>query len=405
MMRALFTISLFELFVGGGGRFTAVGPVSLRMVLFAACLCATLVAVLFPKRRSEGVLLAMLLVLAYLLVHIFGLAVGAFHGNDATQMLTEFQQSLYWLAAPFFAFMIQSENDAWRYARLVQIAGVTLSCVYIAVLLGLISGLLPLSLIKTLIAPGGEISFRAEEFFIYKGFIYLGISTVFFVAIRGRYWVPLATLTAVAMVLAFTRGFVISASAAILLLLCIQGRWRTAIPALLAAGLAAFFVWIYQPSDRVDVTARQDVSTNQRLEDMSYMIYHVKPTTLVFGEGYGSLINNRHAIENTFLWALWKLGTAGLLFWITPLALCVYYYMKIPDWRTNKLANAYLFGTVLIYVQSTTNPFLNNPIGLGFVMLAIFSLRVLSRLQGVPQLTVEDARQASRSRDYLEKSS
>ena len=383
MMRALFTISLFELFVGGGGRFTAVGPVSLRMVLFAACLCATLVAILFPKRRSDGVLLAMFLVLVYLLVHIFGLVVGAFYGNDAPQMLTEFQQSLYWLAAPFFALMIQSERDVRQCARLVQIAGVTLSCVYIAILLALISGLLPLSLIRTLIVPGGEISFRSEEFFIYKGFIYLGMSTVFFVAIRGRFWVLFATLTTVAMVLAFTRGFVISASAAILLLLCVQGRWRAAIPALLAVGLAAFFVWIYQPSDRTDVTARQDFSTNQRLEDMSYMFYHVKPTTFIFGEGYGSLINNRYAIENTFLWALWKLGTAGLLFWMIPLAVCIYYYMKIPDWRTNGLANAYMFGTVLIYVQSITNPFLNNPIGLGFVLLAIFSLRVLSRSSSI----------------------
>jgi len=379
MMRALFTISLFELFVGGGGRLTAVGPVSLRMVLFAACLCAMAVAILFPKRRSDGVLLAMLLVLAYLLVHISGLVVGAFYGNDAPQMLTEFQQSLYWLAAPFFAFMIQSERDVRRYARLVQIAGVTLSCAYIAILIGLISGLVPLSLIRTLIPSGGEISFRSGEFFIYKGFIYLGISTVFFVAIRGNFWVPLATLTAAAMVLAFTRGFVISTSAAVLLLLCVQGRWRSAIPAVLATGLAAFFVWIYQPSDRVDSTARQDISTNQRLEDMSYMFYHVKPTTLVFGQGYGSLINNRYAIENTYLWVLWKLGTAGLLFWMFPLGACVYYYLKIPDWRTNRLANAYLFGTVLIYVQSITNPFLSNPIGLGFVMLAIFSLRILSR--------------------------
>ena len=53
MMRALFTISLLELFIGGGGRLTAVGPVSLRMVLFAACLCATLVATIIPASAQR----------------------------------------------------------------------------------------------------------------------------------------------------------------------------------------------------------------------------------------------------------------------------------------------------------------------------------------------------------------
>jgi hypothetical protein len=381
MMRWLFAIFLFELFVGGGGRFTALGAVSLRMLLFAGCIAATIVALLFPRRSSNGLLLALGLVLVYLLVHVFGLVVGAIHGNDPVRMLTEFQQSAFWLAAPFFALMIQTERDVERYARLVQIAGVTLSLVYIAMLAGLVSGLLPLSLVRALIAKSGEISFRSSEFFIYKGFLYLGIATVFFAAIRGKYWVPLAALTAIAMVLTFTRGFVISASVSILLLLCLQGRWNTAIPALVGTAVAAFFVWIYQTADRADVSARLDASTNQRIEDMTFMFYNVRPSTLLFGEGYGSLINNRYAIENVFLWAPWKLGVVGLSFWLTPLVICIHFYLKVADWRTNKFANAYLFGTILVYVQSLTNPFLNNPIGLAFVLLALFSLRILSQRQ------------------------
>jgi hypothetical protein len=379
MMRALFTVSLLELFIGGGGRLTAIGPVSLRMVLFAFCLCATLIAILFPRRRSDGVLLAMTLVLIYLLVHVASLVVGAINGSNASQMLTEFQQSLYWLAAPFFALMVQSEDDVRRYARIVQIAGVTLACVYLAILTGLITGVLSLRLIRSIISPSGEVAFRSGEFFIYKGFVYMGIAIVFFVAIRGKYWIPLATLAAFAMVFTFTRGFVISASAAVLMMLCFQGRWRAAVPALTLIAAAAFLVWIYLPSTDTEVLGKHDSSTNQRLEDMTYMFYHARPTTFLFGEGYGSLINNRFGIENTFLWALWKLGTIGLLFWMIPISLCIYYYSKIPDRRTNPLANAYLFGTVLVYVQTGTNPFLNNPIGLSFVMLAIFSLRILAR--------------------------
>jgi hypothetical protein len=379
MMRALFTISLLELFMGGGGRLMAVGPVSLRMVLFAACLAATLVAILFPRRRSDGVLLAMLLVLIYLLVHVGALVVGAIQSNDPGQLPSEFQQALYWLAAPFFALMIQSEEDVQRYARLAQGAGVALACAYLVILVGLISGALPLGLVRTVLARGGEISFRSGEFFVYKGFSYLGISIVFLVAIRGKYWGLLATLIAFAIALTFTRGYILSTSVGVLLMLCVQRRWRVAVPAMLLVAAAAAFVLIYLPSVDSNALTSRDQSTNQRLQDMIYMVYHARATTFLVGEGYGSMIDARFNIENTFLWALWKLGTIGLIFWMIPISLCVYYYNKIPNSRADPLANAYLFGTVVVYVQTSTNPLLNNPIGLSFVMLAIFSLRMLSR--------------------------
>lgn len=378
-MRALFTVSLLELFLGGGGRLTAVGPVSLRMVLFAACLCATLVAILFPRRRSDGLRLAMLVVLIYLLVHVAGLVVGAINGSAPSQMFSEFQQSLFWLAAPFFALMLQSEPDVQRASRLVQIAGVALAGIYIAVLIGLLVGIIHLAWLRAIIGPSQEVRFRSGEFFTYKGFLYLGISIVFLVAVRGKYWLRLLMLVSVALALTFTRGLVISTSAAVLMMLCVQGRWRSAIPALVLVASAAFLVWVYLPSTDAKIGGNFDTSTNQRLEDLNYMIDHVTPSTLLVGEGFGSLINNRFGIENTFLWALWKLGVLGLLFWLLPLSLCVYYYWKIPQRRANPLANAYLFGTILVYVQTAANPFLNNPIGLSFVMLSIFSLRILSR--------------------------
>jgi hypothetical protein len=357
------------------------------MVLFVVCLAATLVAILFPRRRADGVLLAMLLVLIYLLVHVAGLVVGAIQNTDASEMQPEFQQSLFWLAAPFFALMIQSEEDVRRYTKLLQGAGIAMASGYLLVLAGLISGLISTSLVRAVLSRGGETSFRSGEFFIYKGFLYLGISIVFFVAIRGKYWAMLATLVSVAMALTFTRGFIVSTSAGVLLMLCVQGRWRVVAPAMVLAGATAFLIWVYLPSVDSSLLANRGQSTNQRLEDMNYMLYHIRANTFLFGEGYGSLINNRFNIENTFMWALWKLGTIGLIFWMIPLFLSIYYYTKIPNPRSNPLANAYLFGTVAVYVQSATNPLLSNPIGLSFAMLSIFSLRVLSRGQ---QNSVED---------------
>jgi hypothetical protein len=378
-MRALFAIALFELLLGGGGHVTAVGPVSLRMVLFAGCIAATLISMLFPRRRADGVLLAMALVLAYLLIHVGGMLVGAINGGDAVAMFTQFQQSLFWLAAPFFALMIQTEKDVDSCARIVQIAGATLGFFYLTILLALLTGVIHLNVLRPLIAKSGEVVFRSGEFFVYKGFLYLGVAIIFFVGIRGKYWAPLALVTGLALVATLTRGFVLSTSLSLVLMLAVQKRWRTVIPALVLAAAAAFFVWEYLPSLDTAQSQRQGSSTDQRVEDMAYLANHATIKTLIVGEGYGAQINNRPMIENTFLWVLWSFGIVGLLFWMTPLALCVYYYCKIPDAYLHPAASAYLFGTVLVYLQTATNPYLNNPIGLSYVLLALFSLRVLSR--------------------------
>jgi hypothetical protein len=171
---------------------------------------------------------------------------------------------------------------------------------------------------------------------------------------------------------------------AVFALLCAQGRWRAALPALLLMGAAAFFVLVYLPSADETVGGRYESSTNQRLEDMQYMADNADAKTIIIGEGYASLINNRYQIENTFLWAVWKLGVIGLVFWFVPFLLSLFYYFRIPDRRSNATANAFMFGVVLVYVQTATNPFLNNPIGLSFVLVALFSLRVLARIVREP---------------------
>lgn len=379
MMRFLFTISLIELLVGGGGRLTAIGPISLRMVLFATCLGATLVAILFPRRRSEGLNLALCLVLAFLLVQFLGLLNGGLNGEQLKQILAEFQQALYWLAAPFFALMLQTRSDVERCARIVTRSGIALAIIYLLIVASLITGIISFGMVSAVVRDSGEITVRSGEFFVYKGFLYLCVAIVFLIALRPRRALIPLVLLFTAMVLTFTRGFVVSTSVAVLLMLIAQRRWPAAISTMLVATAAAAFIWVYLPSSDTAVADKYQTSSGQRVEDMLYIAYNLDPGSLLFGHGFGSLINNRFLIENTYLWALWKLGLLGVAFWMSPLILCLLYYHRIEGRSRNRLANAYLFGTILVYLQTALNPFLNNPIGLSFVLLSIFSLRVLSR--------------------------
>ena len=379
MIDALFMLTLAEAFIGGGGRLVQIGPVTLRMVLFASCLLIGGIAILFRLRRMDGQRLAFVLVLLYLLVHVFGLLVGEMHAADAGDMISEFQQSLYWLAAPFFAFVLQSPKMVHRASLVVRFSGIFLSLGYFVILALLVFGRLSIIQILPLLHDSGEVVIRADHFLFYKGFLYLGISIVFFVAIRGRFWVLMTTIASVALVLTLTRGFLLSTSVAVLMMLAAQGRRMVTAVALVVVIMASFVVLIYVPSLDQTFSQGRSESNNQRTHDFFAVVDNLTPTSVIIGDGYGAALDDRQFIENTLLWAIWKLGVFGAVFWTMPLCLCAYFYLRIPDRKHHRTAAAYFFGTVLVYIETLTNPYLNNPIGLSFVLVALFSLRTLAR--------------------------
>lgn len=386
-METLFTVSLLELFIGGGGRLLEVGPVTVRMILFAACVCAGLIVAIFHPRKGDGVPLAIGLVGAYLLVQVTGLLIGTLNGHDFENAKLEMRQSLYWLAAPFLAVVLRSRDMILRAAMLVRVAGVVLAVGYIGVVVALALGAIDYLTLYTTLSATEEFIFRSEGFFFYKGFLYLSISTIFFVAMPNRFSAVLATVVIIALAMTLTRGLVLSTSFAALLMLIVQRRWRLLGVALAAVACVAFFLWGYLPSQDDTLAATREVSNSQRIEDLAYIVDNLRVSSLLLGEGFGALsnINGRLQIENTLLWAFWKLGIVGFLFWLMPLILCLNYFARISRRSPHfSLACAYLFSTVLVYVQTMTNPYLNNPIGLSFVLVALFSLRTLSQTTGLP---------------------
>jgi hypothetical protein len=379
-VETLFTVSLLELFIGGGGRLLEVGPITVRMILFAACLCASVLIAVFRPRRDDGLVLALALVTAYLAVHLTAFWIGAVRGNDLTFARTEMQQSLYWLAAPFLALALRSRRMVLRASVLVRVAGVVLAVGYIAFVTALAAGAIDYQTLYVFLTQSDEFMFRTESYFFYKGFLYLSIGTIFFLALRGwnsAMWLLLLTL---ALAMTLTRGLVLSTGFAALLLLVVQRRWKPLSIAIVAAASVGFFVWGYLPSQQETLDASRDESNSQRVEDFKFIVENLRIRALFLGEGLGALINGRVNIENTFLWAFWRLGFVGLVFWLTPLVICTSYFLRIPRLAADfPLACAFFFSTVVVYVQTMSNPYLNNPIGLSFVIVAVFSLRTLSR--------------------------
>jgi len=389
MMRALYTVTVLELFLGGGGRLLEFGPVTLRMMLFALCICASMVLLVFHKNNDGGVVLLSLgLSVVYMLVHGFGVFNGAVKGADWADLLSDAQPSLYWMLAPFFAIMLGSVSVVRSTATMLCMSGVVLAIMYLISVAGLWSGILEFDKFYQTLDSTGEFFFRGENFFFYKGFLYLAISTVFLMLMKNRLSNIALFLVIVALTLTLTRGFVISTAAAIIFMLFGLRRWKSLAVAFVLTLVSGFFVWFYLPGMSAGFSEQREVSNNVRLDDLSFMLENASASTLIIGEGFGSYINERLNIENSFLWIGWKMGVVGLIFWLFPLVMAFIYYHRIDENDLNyHLGCAFFYSILLVYIQTASNPFLNNPIGLSFVLISLFSLRTLANFSYSREIT------------------
>lgn len=380
MLNFLYSLIAVELFTGGGGRLFELGPVTLRMVLFAAALLVAALVHLRCKDPNKWTSLAVLLVLGFFCAHLPSVLVGLARGASPRDIFTDVSPLLFWLMAPFFALVLRREQMVLRTAALIQWSAVVMALGYLAVFAALTGGGGGVEGFHAWAEKTGEISFRNEHMFFFKGFLYLGIGIVFLVARNVRWQGVWLTAMVVALTLTLTRGFVLATSLASVLLLMAMGRKRALVLALCVTAVVMYAVWVFLPSlDQGDMLAQRGISNSIRVQDLQFMRTHVDLSSLVFGEGMGTYINGRLSIENSYLTILWKMGGVALVFWMMPLGLALHYFRKIQKTSSvYSLACAFFFGLVLVYVQTGSNPYLNNPIGLSFVLMAIFSLRTLA---------------------------
>lgn len=380
MLNFLYSLIAVELFTGGGGRLLELGPVTLRMVLFAAALLAAVFVHLRCKDPNKWTSLPMLLVLEFFCAHLPSVLVGLARGASPRDIFTDVSPLLFWLMAPFFALVLRREHMVRHTAVLIQWSAVLMALGYLAVFAALTGGMGDVDGFHAWAEKTGEISFRNQHMFFYKGFLYLGIGIVFLAA-RGARWQGVWLMAmVVALTLTLTRGFVLATSLASVLLLMVMGRTRALVVALCVIAGVMYAVWVFLPSlDQGYMLAQRGISNSIRVHDLQFMRAHFDLSSLVFGEGMGTYINGRLSIENSYLTILWKMGGVALVFWMMPLGIALHYFRKIQTASSaHSLACAFFFGLILVYVQTGSNPYLNNPIGLSFVLMAIFSLRTLA---------------------------
>ena len=381
--RVIFISVLIELCLGGGGRLTAFGPISLRMILFG--LGITWAGFLLLKGRTIPSRLWKLFFL-FLIILAIGILTAVLNNNFLPSLWEDVKPLLYFLMLPFFGLVIKGKE--------IEIAGKVIkgSSMFMVALFFLFFLLINLGIIPFLsfykaTEKSVEFFYRGELSFFYKGFLFFGIGALFYYFSESKNRYVFISLLVLAIIISVTRGLLFSL--AVTFAIIYLGRsayYKIALSILIAI---AFVIWgnpiISSVSRWVDATKQEESATASpylfgdkdysdagRITQLKEVVDRTSFSSIFIGHGFGQGIPSRPVhMEISYLEIFHKQGILGLVFWGVFAYRLLVLYRKSPP---SLLANAYFFTSLFVFIESATNQYFNNPIGMSILLLSLVSL-------------------------------
>jgi hypothetical protein len=374
---ALMCLVVFEASLFGSGQMLRLGPVTFKMILFALA-----VGYIFTSLAdgdslsygSVGLISSLLVVLsAATLLGLVGHGREEFIYEDVTPLL-------YVLILPFFELTIRSREDLESAIRIIIFSSMVMSFAGMIMLAALGTGMLsPIDLYTAFLRiRGGDFMYDGLTWRIfYKGSLYIGMA-VLILAFRKGLWARIGLfVTFVSLVLTVTRGFIL----ALLFIGLIYAVVRRGRPLaklawgmlILAISSVAVYVTLGLAGDKTESDTVRRVTAHQVLERTDFV-------TAIIGHGFGVGVPERpEHMEIAYMEIFYKQGMLGLG-WYGLLAVVAAFRFRRAFAAGNSIA-AYplLLTVVFVFVESLTNPFIDNPIGLSAILISLAGLRVLAR--------------------------
>jgi len=378
----LLTFVVVELALGGGGRLLQIGPLTLRMMLFAVALTWVLVNLLWGTRLNADICV---LTVWYAILLLFGCVVGLASGADLSSVGEDVKPLSYFFMLPFFAMAIREVRDIRRVMAILRWCGLILALFYLLVLLAQVAGLLtPMALYLGFASlgpvKGQEFMSRVDPtaapvlFFVYKGFLFLCVGVVLW-ARQKRAGILGLLICAAAVLLTVVRGYLLALGAAFLVyVVFFQKRaWLKAVGVIVLV-LATIGTMEFLGSER----SSRDVSRSDRVRILTLDQVENRQTVraAIIGHGLGIGVPVRpHGMEISYVQIYHQQGLIGLAFgfiallWITVDTVAICRRGSSPD------AVALYITAVTVLVESGTNPTINNPIGMSVLMIALVAIQ------------------------------
>jgi hypothetical protein len=411
----LLLVSLTELFIGGGGRFFNLGPLTLRMWLFGITQVVVWWHIFKGIYKPGKDLLA--LVVVFFGVTALGALNGYLSGAPVGLILTDVKPLLYWLNLLFYGMVIIGQREVDLVKACLKWNATILAVVYLLLLL-----LIRLEVVHgfsfyRLTLSSEELSFRGSLGFFYKGFIFLPIGIFYWLqekTYRKYFWVFVIYL---AILLTFTRGFwLIIFAIHLVYTLFFNSRNVVSWLAVVLMITSLFSVGVYVA--QVDQQNFPELMYFQQESVKRYQAKDLKPwqrqlsnkfsqgfearessiidriiqlgevqdalsvKSVLIGNGLGKGIPSRPIhFEISYLEVFHKQGLLGLALWAWLFWLLLKRFMTAIGSRLREKtlfhedAFVLLVTALFMFGISWLNPFINSPMGLGVLAIALVSLK------------------------------
>jgi len=401
--KLLLYLMLLELSIGGGGRFLAIGPISLRMVFFAFAIILFMVQVY----RRPKILDRQILVLLLLFTATIGLAtlIGYFNDADKKLIFQDIKPLAFFYILPFFHINIRVEDDVKVIRKIIKFSAVFLAISYFMLLFSLHSGIIEFLDFYHAVIASEEFFFRGEVALFYKGFLFLCVGIFFFWREKKSRSAIMLILLVLAMLLTFTRGFILAISLSFMVYYgLIQRRILLLFLYSLIAVFSIFFgtaafskisdFIIYlkpdyqtqfmvdesgQPLEGVTVFGNKGYSDEVRISTLEEVVARIDFVSLFIGHGFGIGVPTREIhMEIAYLEIFHKQGLTGLLFWAFLFYLLVRFFREAVKNGYKENALPFFMAAIFVIFQSGVNQYINNPIGMSMVLISLVVLKKFS---------------------------
>lgn len=357
----------------GSGQLIRIGQITIRMILFSICLIISSLFII--KYRPIFTKIDINLICAYTLYIIYGFSIGLINGANFSNLLEDVKPFSFFFIFPFLLIFsnnyraIRFINESLCYLPLLM------AIVYIGYLVIIkMLGIITFGETYDMTENQSDFMFRGKtgEFF-YKGFIYLTIGLIFWISKKKL--IPILIIS-IAILYTLTRGFYIISFIGIFIYYYSKSSQHKKIAIIFTALLSLFVIFIIYKNLQLE---DRDSGDQIRIITFQQVANSITLISSFVGHGFGIGVDIRPIhMENSYLEIFHKTGIIGLIFWFYVLYTIIQYYTKVPHKSTPLI---YFTGVLMIYIQSLFNPYISNPIGIGYLLISYCVIRFYSNVR------------------------
>lgn len=372
ILKFVFIPLLYELVVGGSGHYLEVGSLTFRMFLYVLAIFLGIFYFGIKKVLRKDLVI---ILVAFTVLCLFSIVVGYTNNANTDTILEDIKPLIFFYILIFFYSVINSLDDILQIINIIKKGALFLALTYFIVLTLLFLGVIDFVSFYDKQNAIGEIMFRNDLFFFYKGFLYLCVGYFFFLLSKGSLNQFLALLMLLSIILTLTRGFILFTLLITLYYYVFINK--SIIVKSIFLGLCLITVIIVVPFF-IETLGDKSDSDMIRFITLFEVIDRVNPLTFIIGHGFGVGVPSRPIhMEVSFLEIFHKQGLIGVSFWACLYIYIFNRYFRIKNKEYKRMALPFLLSVIFIILQSVTNPYMNNPIGLTIILI---SLVVFSKL-------------------------